>query len=852
MAKLVYINTTFSGMNGIPLSPGQILYCADVPMTYYDTTGGKRVVFDKIKYCYAESDRMNLSVASLKNDYLYCVTSNGKFYRWSLATDWDAVTYTADIYDLLDISEFLVPTILRNNDGTAVAPKTLAVQVFTQYGEKVEDILNDITRIGKTYRYLEVESDKQTEYELPLPFANYFGLGNYIEVYLDSEWISPTRYTIEVDDDQPSPTTAKLLFNEAEAVLTAGKEITVIYTYNIARVKGGVYGGVDGHYIVDKTIPITKLDKYSSDFRLDDASSVATNKAVFSTYEVLNSKLNAIAGNLIAHAISYNTGSELKTDIENFTLVDNSTIYLKLHTDIMPGATLSVNGAPPIPIYLNYKDPIKAGLKEGDVMSLTYSKLNNKFFVNASVAYKLLHYRYVYECHGGESTIAIDIADFEPGYDNLHVSHNNLKLIEGINYNIDGHNLVLTYNAEAGDIIEMEMDKVSGNGLPMNGNTIMEDISFIQDVILKGDVIFHNNITFPNGGYVTENGDMYIGGDISTINNISGSQIISTVEDGIPPLIIGSTTLVENLNADMVDGYHAVDLAIPDESFKLIIDGETDVIEPNVQLILSSFYSRIGGLNNRMMTTDAVDTIEPNRQYYDDIIPPDYTWPENEPLSSPIIRSTVEDIIYEMDKLNFRIVATESTEDNNISGEDINEMDGTEIEKTDYVAPEQYELLLTWGELVQYIDLNLYDMELRMVKVANIDDSEEDINATHEQLLAEYKAILEEYSNGSSGATSSQEVAIKAMYLLNQEKRFYPVTHKNAVIGLPFGEVATVKSVEKAEKVLDSHNHRLEYLEEVIERLISGDTTGDSQAISTGKLVMLRGFKIPVYNAIQE
>jgi hypothetical protein len=37
-------------------------------------------------------------------------------------------------------------------------------------------------------------------------------------------------------------------------------------------------------------------------------------------------------------------------------------------------------------------------------------------------------------------------------------------------------------------------------------------------------------------------------------------QVVSTVATGTAPLVVSSTTKVDNLNADTLDGYHAADL----------------------------------------------------------------------------------------------------------------------------------------------------------------------------------------------------------------------------------------------------------------------------------------------------
>ncbi len=54
-------------------------------------------------------------------------------------------------------------------------------------------------------------------------------------------------------------------------------------------------------------------------------------------------------------------------------------------------------------------------------------------------------------------------------------------------------------------------------------------------------------------------GAIDVSGDIAG-NNVQGSTITSTVQDGTSPLNVSSSTLVNNLNADMVDGKHASEL----------------------------------------------------------------------------------------------------------------------------------------------------------------------------------------------------------------------------------------------------------------------------------------------------
>ena len=59
-----------------------------------------------------------------------------------------------------------------------------------------------------------------------------------------------------------------------------------------------------------------------------------------------------------------------------------------------------------------------------------------------------------------------------------------------------------------------------------------------------------------------QGGGINITGNISA-NEVQGSTLTSTVQDGTSPLNVSSSTLVNNLNADMVDGKHANELSMP-------------------------------------------------------------------------------------------------------------------------------------------------------------------------------------------------------------------------------------------------------------------------------------------------
>jgi hypothetical protein len=62
--------------------------------------------------------------------------------------------------------------------------------------------------------------------------------------------------------------------------------------------------------------------------------------------------------------------------------------------------------------------------------------------------------------------------------------------------------------------------------------------------------------------------------NITTTGEITGSEIISTITTGTAPLTISSTTLVSNLNVDLLDGMHASEFLWLDQTaVQTIING---------------------------------------------------------------------------------------------------------------------------------------------------------------------------------------------------------------------------------------------------------------------------------------
>lgn len=828
MANLVYISTVHNSLPDIDIISGQVIYCQDVPESYYDTAGGIRMQMSNVVYLYNEKDREDL--ADIDPNTLYVVISVNKFYKWKMRTGWERITTTSDMYDLIDEIEELVPSTIQQH-GTKIAPKTLATNVFTSRGERVEDLLGNISKIARSVAYYTIEQDNMSEFEIPFPFDNYIDLGNYLDVFVGSVWIDEKRYHIDGNK--------MILSDPNDPSFGKGRDIVFKFLYNSSMPATGVISSIDGHYITNASIPTMKMEKVTNDVYVSNPDYLPTTRVTNFLFTTLNEKLNSIAGNLIAHAISAGeNGFNLTTTIANFNLVDNSTIYLKLHTAIEDDAVLSVNGGPPIPIYLNYKEAIRKGLSAGDVLSLTYSAMYNKFFVNSSVAYKLERYTQNYVAIGGESEIAIEIAEFEPEFDKLKIYQNNVRLFEEINYRIaDRKIFLIAYNCKEGDTFLIEMEKVVGNGLPVDGNTIIKEVNFVEHVVF--DKGFTSNGDVNINGNLNIDGEIHFAGGAASSSAFTAQQFISTAEDGMPPMIVKSQTLVENFNADMVDGYHARDLPTIDETVEFIIDGETDVMDPTIQIQFKSFYSRIEALNDRMFTTDAEKIKAPKRNMIDDI-PLNMIDPAD-PLAAEVIRDTVEDIVWRLDDLNYRVLQTIQVGENEI--DDINNWSDeliANIPVGNTFLPQLLPFIGNITDMNRRIDELLFDIEERMITVIDKDSQEDPVQVLR-TAMADEKYSIDKYEVPSTYEVMTQSRATRAKYLQVHEKRIYPITHRNAVVGLPNDPIATQPQLEDVKMLVQGQDSKLEDMLDniaVIDKKIT-DVEAEISGVVGGKTVLL-------------
>ena len=121
-------------------------------------------------------------------------------------------------------------------------------------------------------------------------------------------------------------------------------------------------------------------------------------------------------------------------------------------------------------------------------------------------------------------------------------------------YSAENTTLRIQSDGSGGDQGAICMKKASGNGLVF----AVENRDFIWQT--GSDSLTGNGTERMR---LTSKGNLSIGGTLSvTGTGTFNNQIISNVADGTAPLTVISTTKVENLNADLLDGYHESSFAI--------------------------------------------------------------------------------------------------------------------------------------------------------------------------------------------------------------------------------------------------------------------------------------------------
>jgi len=102
-----------------------------------------------------------------------------------------------------------------------------------------------------------------------------------------------------------------------------------------------------------------------------------------------------------------------------------------------------------------------------------------------------------------------------------------------------------------------DLDLTSGNEFKINNTSVLNSTTLGSGVINSSLELVSGSLEFGTGGVklLDDSGDLIVKrNDGATNANVTANQFTSTVTTGTAPLVVASTTLVDNLNADLLDG----------------------------------------------------------------------------------------------------------------------------------------------------------------------------------------------------------------------------------------------------------------------------------------------------------
>lgn len=502
----------------LPSEPGII--CYQINSTIYtinliDNYGNivkHNISNAKIIRLNADSER--LSILSPKENILYCVKNTSTVYKY-LNKKWILVNTVNEIVDIIEAYSVMVPATIEN-EGVRYAPRTLTTSVFTKSGETLETVIDRISRAMVVTKYVTATSNMQKVFTIPFPIDNYMENGNYIMVFKSSILLDPKRYTISGN---------KLTLVTDETGVELNKSLVFTFFFN-TYINPNPNFNIDGYIISDSSISTKKLSNVVDDYTNNQEGNLPSSKAVSNLYNDLRQRIDTVAPNLIIHANSTGTSTVLNVARTGYTLLDGSIVYLKLHVNMSANANITINGGTQYPIYTDQVTRVKDNqcLKDA-VVYLIFNKTENRFYIFGGINYRLkrrtvvidaLEYIWkdpvtvfssiattypnatigwtvkvtstnkIYRYSEGQDELGnaiiswIEITDldsrtsfgisggsdsFNPVSEVLNVYHNNLRVFEGINYDIINGMVVFRYQVPAEDQIIMEaisIDRIMG------------------------------------------------------------------------------------------------------------------------------------------------------------------------------------------------------------------------------------------------------------------------------------------------------------------------------------------------------------------------------------------------------
>lgn len=348
----------------------------------------------------------------------------------------------------------MVPTTIVDNKGIVYAPRTLSTAVYTEAGESIDMRLKSISKVGLAMRHVLATEERQQTFTIPFPFDNYLTEGNSFWLYVGGIMVDERRYYISEDG-------TTITFIDSDDYVEKDRTCTFLFWYNSATPETGVLLVMDGKYITPRTIETNRLAHVSDSIDLNAPDAVASARAVCTLRNVLNERIDGLAGNVSVTCLadSTSTATELVVKIPNYQLRDSNMIHIRLLEDLGPNATLQVNDEPAMPIY-NGNNRVEAGPLAGEIINVSFSSLENRFYIYGTSTFKLETTYYHNSPEVGTSTIPFTLS-YNPLVDKLVVWYNGVRMFEDVNYTLNESSItLLDFESEAGDLFTFELTQI--------------------------------------------------------------------------------------------------------------------------------------------------------------------------------------------------------------------------------------------------------------------------------------------------------------------------------------------------------------------------------------------------------
>lgn len=348
----------------------------------------------------------------------------------------------------------MIPTTIVDNKGIVYAPRSLSTSVYMESGETIDVRLKSISKVGLAMRHVIATEERQQTFTIPFPFDNYLSEGNSFWIYVGGIMVDSRRYYISEDGTQ-------ITFIDSEDYVEKDRTCTFLFWYNSATPDTGVLLVMDGKYITPRTIETNRLANVSDSIDLNDPEAVASARAVCTLRNVMNERIDGLAGNVSVTCLadSTSTSIELVVKIPNYQLIDSNMIHIRLREDLGPNATLRVNDEPALPIY-NGNNRVEAGPLAGEIINVSFNSLDNRFYIYGVSSFKLETTYYSNSPEEGSSTIPFKLS-YDALVDKLDVYYNGVKLFPDINYTLNESSItLLDFESEVGDLFTFELTQI--------------------------------------------------------------------------------------------------------------------------------------------------------------------------------------------------------------------------------------------------------------------------------------------------------------------------------------------------------------------------------------------------------